>query len=143
MKKVVFDTNILVSAMLIKNGIPAQILQHYQQFDLVLSEAIIAEVVRVLHYPHIQKRYAAQVQEADIQTYVKNLRRMGKIIKVQTTLSVVTDDPDDNKILACAQEGAATYLVTGDPDLLIIGEYQGVRILPPAQFLELLRQSTP
>ena len=48
-------------------------------------------------------------------------------------------DPDDDKFLACALEAQADCIVTGDPDLLNLGRYQGVDILKPGEFLERLR----
>ena len=53
-------------------------------------------------------------------------------------VSVASTDPDDDKYLAAAVEGRATLVVTGDPDLLALAEYQGARIANPRAFLSLL-----
>lgn len=54
-------------------------------------------------------------------------------------LTGVCRDPKDDKFLACAIEGEADYLVSGDQDLLAIGSYQGIQIVKPAQFLNILQ----
>ena len=55
------------------------------------------------------------------------------------TVNLVSKDPEDNKFLACAQEGQADYLVTGDDDLLTVKGYEGTLIVPPAAFLPVLQ----
>jgi putative PIN family toxin of toxin-antitoxin system len=52
-------------------------------------------------------------------------------------LSVV-DDPSDNRYLECAVEGNATHLVSGDRDLLRLGRFEGIAIVTPQAFLEVL-----
>ncbi len=140
MKRVVLDTNIWVSALLVKVGKPAQIINaaYARLIVLLTSEDILAETEHTLHLPRITKRY--NLTASTIHTFLTNARNISTVVTVRTTLDVVKDDPEDNKILACAVDGKASYLVTGDPDLLAIGEYKGVRILTPAQFLELFQQ---
>ena len=53
---------------------------------------------------------------------------------------VIADDPDDNAVLACAKEGNAAYIVTGDRDLLSLGDYEGITIVTPVQFLRTLAE---
>ena len=53
-------------------------------------------------------------------------------------VSVVTRDPSDDQVIACALAAQADYLVTGDYDMLVLGEHKGVRIVAPRQFLDLL-----
>ena len=50
----------------------------------------------------------------------------------------VCRDPDDDKFLACAIDGAAYYAVSGDSDLLSLGEFRGVKIVTASEFLSLL-----
>jgi len=56
------------------------------------------------------------------------------------TLTVIRDDPADNRYLECAVEGEADFLVTGDRLLLNLSEYQDVKILTPCAFLEVLQR---
>lgn len=53
---------------------------------------------------------------------------------------VVPDDPDDNRVMECAVAAGSKYIVTGDNDLLRLGNYSGIAILKVADFLKLLEQ---
>lgn len=55
-------------------------------------------------------------------------------------LDLVERDPDDNRILECAQSSGSDYIVTGDKDLLVLRQHAGARILTPAEFLALLQK---
>ncbi|HEX8228447.1 MAG TPA: putative toxin-antitoxin system toxin component, PIN family, partial [Chloroflexia bacterium] len=55
-------------------------------------------------------------------------------------IDAIASDPDDNKFLECAVAGGADYIVSGDKHLLSLGEYEGIRILSPADFLRVLEQ---
>lgn len=140
MPRAVLDTNVLVSGPLKRrrNGIPDQILQRLAQFELCLSEDIIAEVRRVLHYGRIQRKY--NLNEGDIDEYLTYLRVIGNIIAAPPTIAAVPSDPDDNMIVACALKAGAQYLVSGDPHLKDLREYRGVAIVSPAEFLAMLKQ---
>jgi predicted nucleic acid-binding protein len=58
------------------------------------------------------------------------------------TLSVITDDPDDNRVLECAATGQAECIVSGDRHLLRLGAYTGISILTVRQFLEATQRET-
>lgn len=51
-------------------------------------------------------------------------------------VSVVADDPDDDKFISCAVAAGASHIISGDPHLLALGTYQNIRILTPSQFLD-------
>ena len=53
-------------------------------------------------------------------------------------ICVVKDDPSDNKFVACAVKLKAGFIVTGDKSLKVIGEYQGIKIMPPQEFLKMI-----
>ena len=137
MIRAVIDTNILVSGIISERGAPRQVIQawHRQQFTLLTSALLIAEVVRVLHYPRIQETY--RLSEEDILLVRDALLNDAEILEglYQVTRS---RDPDDNLFLACALEGRADYLVSGDPHLLEIKHYHGVQIVTARQFLDML-----
>jgi predicted nucleic acid-binding protein len=56
----------------------------------------------------------------------------------QRHLPGVTRDPKDDAVVACAKEGQANYIVSGDQDLLVLNNYEGVQIVTPQQFIEIL-----
>jgi uncharacterized protein len=137
MRKIVFDTNVLISAFIVKNGIPAQILTHRAPFTIVTSEEILSELLEKLQLPRLRNKYS--LTDTLIAGYLTSLREISSMVTVHTTVTIVRD-PDDNKVLACAVDGKAEYVVTGDPDLLVIGTYQGITMLSPAQLLEVLQR---
>lgn len=136
MKRVVLDTNVLISALIVPVGKPAQILKYLEELTLLTSEPILIEMERVLHYSRIQKRY--KLNDEIINLYLERVREVSSIVHVETEVLVVEDDPDDDKFLACAVDGEAEYIVSGDPHLLTVKEYEGVKILTPSDFLALL-----
>ena len=140
MMRVVLDANVLVSAVLSPRGTPAQIFNAWraQQFDLVISEAILAEIGRVFRYPKIAKRL--RWSEEQLQAFLDNLAHIAIMTPGLLTLTVITEDPPDDRYLECAVEGEAAYVVSGDRLLLRLGVYQGIPILTPRAFLEVLQR---
>lgn len=137
--RAVLDTNVYISGTILSRGTPFEILEAWrrQAYILVASEAIIAEIERVLCYPRIRDRYT--VSERDIERLVESLRADALVVPGDYEVSGVSSDPDDDKFLACALEAQADCIVTGDPDLLDLQRYQGIVILKPHEFLERLR----
>ncbi|MDQ5826305.1 MAG: putative toxin-antitoxin system toxin component, PIN family [Chloroflexota bacterium] len=136
MMRVVLDTNVLVSALIVPMGKPARILRRLDAIDLLTTESIMAEVGRVLRYSRIQKRYGLTAET--ITTYLERLREVSTFIVTHTQVSGVSKDPDDDKFLECAVDGDARYIVSGDPHLLSIGSYEGISIVTPSAFLLIL-----
>ncbi len=136
--RAVLDTNVYVSGTILSRGTPFEVLEAWrrQAYILVTSEAIIAEIARVLHYPRIRDRYA--VSETDIERLLASLHADALIVPGDYAVNGVCVDPDDDKFLACAVEAQADCIVTGDPDLLDLHRYAGVDILKPHEFLEQL-----
>jgi putative PIN family toxin of toxin-antitoxin system len=138
------DANVLVSAILSPRGTPAQILTAWraEHFDLVISDAILAEIGRVLRYPKIAKRH--RWSEGQLQAFLDGLAHVAIRTPGTLTLAVITEDPPDDRYLECAVEGEAAYIVSGDQLLLRLGAYQAIPILTPRTFLEVLqRQQKP
>lgn len=135
MSRVVLDTNVLVSALIVKAGKPAQILRRIAAFELLTSEEMLAELAEVLQRPRIMREYRLTAE--NIQEYLARLRGVSTMITLQTSVAVVAD-PDDNMFLACAIDGSASYVVSGDAHLVSLEAYRGIQILTPAAFLIIL-----
>jgi len=105
-------------------------------FILVISEAILLEISNVLRRPHIRQNYRVTSRAADL--LLASLREYGVVTPGELAVEVVPDDPKDNCVVACAVEGAADYIVTGDLHLRELREYRGIPILSPAEFVRLL-----
>ncbi len=129
MMRVVLDANVFVSAVLSTHGAPARIVDawHAGIIDVLITEPILQEIGRVLLYPRIVKRH--QQSPDHIATFLKELAYVSVIIEDTPSLSVIADDPDDDKYLECAVGGDADYLVGGDNHLLQLRSYQHIPIL--------------
>jgi putative PIN family toxin of toxin-antitoxin system len=139
MIRAVLDANVLVSAILSPTGVPAQVLTAWreEQFQLVISDAILEEVARVFQYPKITKYH--RWSTAQLRAFLDDLRQLAILTPGTLTLAVIHENPPDDRYLECAVEGEAAYLVSGDHHLLNLGAYQGIQILTPRAFLEALR----
>jgi hypothetical protein len=134
--RVVLDANVFVSSILSVAGTPARILDAWrtERFQLLISDAILDEIGRVLRYPKIVNRHLWS--EAKTERFLHSLASVAIKTPGSLTLNVITDDPSDNRYLECAVEGSADFIVSGDRDLLDLGNYQGIAIVQPAVFLE-------
>ncbi|MCJ7578071.1 MAG: putative toxin-antitoxin system toxin component, PIN family [candidate division Zixibacteria bacterium] len=141
MLKAVLDTNLFISALLTAKGNPAKILNRWKagSFDLVISLPILKEIKRVILYPKIRKRL--NWTDVEINEFLLGLAQFGFMVSGESKIDVIKDDPTDNKYLACALEGNADYIVTGDQHLLKVGEYRGTKIISPKEFLEILKKA--
>lgn len=72
---------------------------------------------------------------------VRNLLEKGTEVTVSQRLSVIAEDPEDDKFLECALEAGADYLVSSDDHLLRLGSFEGTRILKPSEFIKALRRA--
>src|SRR6266508_1158958 len=138
--RVVVDTNVVISSYLSSQGASHTILTSWrnQSFDLVVSEPILEEYGRALQYPHVRKRH--NLSDDEIAKIVDDFRDLAQVVAPSASLDVVAADPEDNKIIECAVEGKADYIVSGNDHLLDIKEYQGIQILTPAQFVLVLER---
>lgn len=136
--RVVLDANVLISATLIPDGIPAKVLDAWrdQRYELLLSPPILEEVADVIRRPRIRKRHGWSDEE--IEAYLEGLKLSGIITPGELEVNEIEDDPDDDIYLACAVEGAADYIVSGDGHLQDLITYQEIPIVTPRQFWEIL-----
>ena len=141
--KVVFDTNVLLSAILTPHRAPAQLLQLALEgkFQLLISPEIMQEFVRVIRYPKLTKLLKKRrLTPKDLEDF---LEKLGKIViwtPGKLRLEAVSEDPADDIILACAVEGGADFLVSGDHHLTDLQTFQGIRIVDPATFLGIFQK---
>jgi putative PIN family toxin of toxin-antitoxin system len=139
--KAVLDTNLFISALLTAEGNPAKILNRWKagSFDLVISLPILKEIKRVILYPKIRKRL--NWTDIEINEFLLGLAQFSFMVSGESKVDVIKDDPSDNKFLACAFEGNADYIVTGDQHLLKIKEYKGIRIISSKEFMDILKKA--
>ena len=129
--RVVFDTNVFLRALINPKGINARLVQSLDRFVLIVSPAIVEEVADVLSRPDLLG--VKGVRKIDADRLVELLRQAPVVFPSEKV--TVCRDPDDNKFLEAALAAKAEYLVTGDKDLREIGEYEGIKIRFPTEFL--------
>ena len=129
---VVLDSNVIISAFVFLEGNPSEIITLLLQGEIRvnISPIIIEEVSRIL-------REKFGWEETRIEDAVHLLRAHSTVIDPPRQSSEARLSPDDNSILDCAVSGAVDYLVTGDHGIRSLGQFQGVSIVSPAEFLEL------
>jgi uncharacterized protein len=130
MTRVVLDTNICISAVMF-GGLPGSLLDLalLRAFTLVISPALLDELDEKL-------RTKFEMTMEDAAFLRARLESVAKVVEPQETLSVISADPDDNRVLECAVEGQADVIVSGDRHLLKLANYQGISIVTVRQFLE-------
>jgi len=138
--RAVLDTNVLVSGLVAEHGHPRRILDAWLagRYNLVTSLYLVEELIHVLSYPRIAKRL--RLGEEELASILTALLSKAEVTPGHLRLSGVTRDPKDDAVVACAKEGDADYIVSGDQDLLVLGEYEGIRIVTPGRFVEVLRE---
>lgn len=129
--RVVFDTNVFLRALINPKGVNARLVRSLDRYLLVTSPAIIKEAVEVLSREDLLRLKSIQKLDAD---RLVALLRQAPMVSPTVTVTVCRD-PDDNKFLEAAVAAKAAYVVTGDKDLRSIGEYEGVRMRYPGEFL--------
>ena len=129
--KVVLDTNVLISAILF-GGKPRQVsdLVISGLIDCSLSIAILDELKDVLQRPKFGFSPDACFH------IVEELHGVCEIISPSVSFDVIRSDPDDNRVLECAVEAGAHFIVSGDPHLLNLGNFAEIRILSPSEYLK-------
>jgi putative PIN family toxin of toxin-antitoxin system len=129
--RVVFDTNIFISALLIPGSLPEKaILKIVEEKDSpLISTDIIKQVLSVLSSKFGRDREG-------LSHVAVTLSELAELVKPARRVKILKDEPD-NRILECAIYGGADLLVTGDKEILQLQEYKGVKIISPKEYLGL------
>jgi len=129
----VFDTNVLVSALLLADSIPRRAFDRaLANGEVLLSFPVLAELNDVLG----REQFGKYVTLEDVRHFLAALAREAEWIEVSTRI-MVCRDPNDDMFLELVVDGHASHLITGDHDLLALHPFRGVDILAPQAFLEL------
>lgn len=122
--RAVLDPNVLIAALLSRNGTPAQIVSRWLSgaFELVVSEALLAELERALAYPKLRQR----VTEDEADAFVALLRRGAIVGADPRSAPRRSADPGDDYLLALAESERAV-LVSGDEHLLALADALPIR----------------
>jgi uncharacterized protein len=131
--RVVLDTNVYISIYTQPKGELGAIWEHALRgtYALLISPFIVAELAGVL-------REKFKWLENEIKARAKRFVRIAEIITPKIVPKLIEEDPDDNHILACAREGGADLIVSGNKHLLRLKVYEGIPIIRPTDFLHTL-----
>lgn len=135
--RAIIDTNVLVSGLLWHNA-PHALLEHVRNgvLALVISPALLAELADVIGRPKFDSILVRS--NTSRSRTLDELRRLAEVIEPPPLPQPVCRDPDDDAVLACALAAQADLIVSGDRDLLVLNEHQGVRIVTAAQALRII-----
>ena len=136
MIRAVLDTNVFVSAYLLPGRLNRLVDPITQgAFRWLLSHDILEE------YGAVAARPRYQLSDEELGTLLFHVKEQAEWVVGRSSFSVIAQDPSDDKFLACAVDGRADWIVTGDRHLLTLAVFRGVRIGPPAAFLRALKLS--
>lgn len=133
MLKVVIDTNIFVSGVLVEKGNPSLVIKTWkrtQKYQLFITEEITQEILKVMQ--------RLNVNTDIIGDWDRTIRKNAISIVPTRKIEAIKEDPSDNKFLECAIEARADYIVTGDKHLKKLNEFEGIKIVDPRKFLDIL-----
>ena len=135
-KKIVLDTNVIVSAFGWK-GAPHEIFQKCIEGACLLhiSPPLLNELRRVLNYPKFN------FNQIEINEFIAIVIEVAEIVESEITIDLIPNDPSDNQVLECALAGDCEYIISGDNHLLEVREFGNIKVLSPDNFLILLKNT--
>jgi uncharacterized protein len=138
--RALLDVNVLISHLLKPNDdsllvaiVRAGVAGRYV---LLVPEALLEELDRAIHKSKYLTRHISDLRKRELADLLRGVTE--PIPRVTGPIPALTRDPDDDYLLAYALVGRADYVVTGDRDLLALGEVLGVKIVRPRAFAALL-----
>ena len=137
MLKVVIDTNIFVSGVLVEGSNPSLIIKAWKRakkYQLFVTEEILQEILKVMQ--------RLDVPHNIITDWNKVIRKNALFVVPSKKIEAIKEDPSDNKFLECAIESGADYIISGDKHLKGLKEFQGIKIVSAKEFLGILSKES-
>lgn len=132
---VVIDANIILSPAISKKGLPSHLIElfvHKGLFEVVVSPAIIAEWSECVSRKSIQK--AARATRAQLQAFIASIVVRSTLVDDSMTAQGICRDPKDDMYISAALDSDASFIVSGDNDLLDLLAVEQVSVVTPRQF---------
>jgi len=135
MLRVVFDTNVFISAFLFRESTSREVLNlaRQREITLITSPSILSETAKKL-------REKFKWPEHNIQKVLRQTSRLAELTNPKQKLTVIKADESDNRILECAVSGKASLILSGDKHILKIKNYQNIPIMKPSHFKYLMEK---
>jgi len=131
MKKVILDTNVVISGIFF-SGPPSKILEEWakKRFQLITNNEILDE------YREVANELSQKFKKINQEKMIELISLNSKVFFSIDLKEVVTEDPKDEKFIACAIASKTKIIVSGDKHLLKVSGYKGIQILKPRHFLD-------
>ena len=136
--RVVADTNVLISAFLF-GGVSDQVFLAglRGEIQLITSDPLLKELERIL-----KNKFKLDVQL--VRGVIEEVRNVAEVVEVSSHINVISHPEEDNRVLECAVDGKADFIVTGDTKhILPLKEFRGIKILNPSEFIRRLPSTLP
>jgi len=131
----VFDTNVLISALLFENSKPAQALRcALANGEILLSLDLLEELNEVLG----RERFNRYLTTEEREEFLEALIERAVLVEITETVQECRD-PKDDKVLELALNGEARYIISGDRDLLVLHSFRDVPVITADEFLEITK----
>jgi len=131
--RIVLDANVIVAAFAARGLCESVMEVCLSEHEIVLSEELLDEILKSL----LRK---IKLPSGVVDVIGELLREHSNMVNPITIAPGVCRDPDDLKVLSLAVASKADYIVTGDKDLLVLKKYEGIPILSPRSFSDILHE---
>jgi len=134
LKKVVLDTNTLISGIL-WDGNEARVIEEAEnnKVQLFISQKLLKELEGVLKREKFTRKLEGK--ESTVEQAVAKIALIATLIEPAKKINIIKDDPDDNRVLECAVTARADVIISGDKHLLKLQTYSGIDIMSARDFL--------
>jgi putative PIN family toxin of toxin-antitoxin system len=131
--RVVLDTSVLVSFLLTRGRVISAIIEQWEtdRLKVIISPQIMAELRHVVE----DERLASRLRPGALEVLLRALTENAEVVAGELELPGVTEDPNDDMVVACAVEGNAAYIITRDQHLLRMGTYRDIVVVSPEEFV--------
>lgn len=131
MTRYVFDTNVIVSALLFNASKPGlAFVQAVDSGTILASAELLTELNDVLSRP----KFGEYIERAERERFLGAFVREVRFVEIRETVRACRD-PKDDQVLELAVNGRADCIITGDTDLLALSPFRGIEIITPADLL--------
>ncbi len=129
--RVVLDTNVLISATQWPDSVAQKVLQriYNEKAEVFTSAEILEEYTEVLIRDF-------DYQEEQLGAIMSRVLALVQIVEIKSSVQIVLEDPDDDKVINCALDCNAEAILTYDRHLLKLGQFEKIRIVPPEAFMQ-------
>ena len=135
----VFDTNVIISALLFETGKPSRAFRYgLQHGEVLLSLELLEELNEVLGREKFNRYVTSEEREEFLEALVERSILVDIVEEIQACR-----DPKDNKVLELALSGGAEYIISGDRDLLVLNPFRGVQVVTAEEFLRTVGGEQP